>query len=274
MARSVLNKRLLKPRPIAGLRRIGSPHDGGYVIPDGLISRTRVLLSLGISDDWSFESAFQKVQPSVRVVGVDGSVGYGHFFIKGLCSWFKVLFYLSILNADRLRKHAARLAVSRDFFRFFKGNNSFLKKWVGRDCGERSISLTRLLEEHGAEGSPPGLFLKIDIEGSEYEVLDQLLPLSDRVLGVVVEFHRLGSRIDQFNSLLERVCGKFTVVHAHGNNYAPYLEEHAFPDTVEATFVNASLMTELAPGPERPGPIYGLDAPNDPARADHPLKFD
>lgn len=251
--------------------RIGAPHDGGYVVPSALLPRTRVLLSLGVSTDWSFESGFRAAAPQVRIVAVDGSVGGSYFLRAAIRSWFKVLFHLIALDTKKVVRHAGRLRTARDFFRFFRGENRFLRLWVAAEPGPGRTTLTRLIEEHGG-GSELGVFLKVDIEGAEYEVLDQVIPLADRVLALAVEFHRIGERIEAFRGLVEQLSGEFALVHLHGNNFVPYLPEHDFPGAVEMTFVNRRILAELPGGAPRTLPIYGLDAPNDPSRPDHPLR--
>ena len=42
----------------SNLLRIGRPYDGGYTITVNDIKKTGHLISLGIGDDWSFESEF------------------------------------------------------------------------------------------------------------------------------------------------------------------------------------------------------------------------
>ena len=42
------------------LKRLGSSTDGGYLVPLECIKNTKILLSFGLNDDWSFEENFKK----------------------------------------------------------------------------------------------------------------------------------------------------------------------------------------------------------------------
>ena len=55
----MLNKKL-KPINSDSLVRIGNKYDGGYVVPLEIIKISKILLSAGLSDDWTFESQFKK----------------------------------------------------------------------------------------------------------------------------------------------------------------------------------------------------------------------
>ena len=61
-----VDRRRLHPRVRHDLVRLGLPRDGGYVVPAEAIASTRVLLSLGMKEDWSFELAFVSANPAIR----------------------------------------------------------------------------------------------------------------------------------------------------------------------------------------------------------------
>ncbi|HON62033.1 MAG TPA: hypothetical protein PK314_09185, partial [Deltaproteobacteria bacterium] len=63
----MLNKRVLRPIEYPYLIRLGNNKDGGYVVPEPQVYSSSYLISLGISDDWSFEQAFLKKNPRVRL---------------------------------------------------------------------------------------------------------------------------------------------------------------------------------------------------------------
>ena len=41
------------------------------------------------------------------------------------------------------------------------------------------------------------IFFKIDIEGSEYELLDSILLMQDNIVGLAIEFHDLNKNLDK-----------------------------------------------------------------------------
>ena len=56
----MIETKVLRPIQWDNLIRIGKDNDGGYVIPYEIISKTDVLLSYGVKNDWSFEKDFYK----------------------------------------------------------------------------------------------------------------------------------------------------------------------------------------------------------------------
>ena len=63
-----------KPINIDDLIRLGRPEDGGYVISGRCVEQSRVLVSFGISEDWSFDEAFLCANRRTTGIGIDGSV--------------------------------------------------------------------------------------------------------------------------------------------------------------------------------------------------------
>ena len=48
-------------------------------------------------------------------------------------------------------------------------------------------------------------FLKLDNEGSEYQILDQILALKDKLTGVAIEFHSVPENIDIINKFISEI---------------------------------------------------------------------
>jgi acyl carrier protein len=83
----------------------------------------------------------------------------------------------------------------------------------------------------------------MDIEGSEYDVLPAILADADRITGLVIEFHEVGSRWAHFRTVLEALSGPFAVVHVHGNNWGPLVPGTTVPDVLEVRLLHRRLMT-------------------------------
>ena len=62
------------------------------------------------------------------------------------------------------------------------------------------------------------IFLKIDIEGGEYRILDDLLLNQKKIIGLVIEFHDCDLHIEKILKFLRSF--NLTLVHIHGNNFA------------------------------------------------------
>jgi hypothetical protein len=121
-------------------------------------------------------------------------------------------------------------------------------------------------------GRKSGLFLKMDVEGGEYELLPAVLTIAEqepnRFSGLCVEFHDMTNREEEFHDILRRMQQTFSIVHLHANNAVALTND--FVDVLEISF-------DRKAGKEstqvRRLPIPGLDFPNNPELPDLTLVF-
>ena len=150
----------LEPTFCDDIIRLGRKNDGGYLVSESDVTASDKLLSFGIYDDWSFEENFAKIN-DVPIVAFDASSGLKLLLKKArrrLAS-FKLLKALYFLGR----------AIS--FTTFFTNKRIFISKFVGLDLPPIHISMEKLLEDWDSEK----LFLKMDIEGSEYRCLEAII---------------------------------------------------------------------------------------------------
>ena len=114
-----------------------------------------------------------------------------------------------------------------------------------------------------------GCFLKIDIEGSEYEILDQVIEKHDVISAIAIEFHRVPKE-SNFDTLLDRLLESFDITHVHANS-AGGMDESGFPNLLEITFVNKQIFS----GTKHVGDTYRHenDMPNLPGVEDYLISF-
>jgi hypothetical protein len=120
------------------------------------------LLGFGIYDDWSFEKNFT-LYVDVPVVAFDASVGQ-NFFLKKL--------RVSLCRDSRKSIHW--FCVWVDYVRYFKGSNKYIKKFIGKDEKHHHVSINTIAKEI-VPTNVENIFLKIDIEGSKYQILTNSL---------------------------------------------------------------------------------------------------
>lgn len=108
---------------------------------------------------------------------------------------------------------------------------------------------------------------KFDIEGGEYEFIDNIDPsLLNNVKMIVMELHWLNYKKYDALRLLEYINKYFTLFHIHGNNYSNFytsIGDYKIPHVVEMTFVNNGLILSKEI-PSLSFPICGTDYPNNP----------
>ncbi|QTL36944.1 hypothetical protein [Pseudoalteromonas viridis] len=106
---------------------------------------------------------------------------------------------------------------------------------------------------------------------AEYQIRTQRT--AERINVVAAEFHHLDTHTEHFNQFIAAMSERFHVVHIHGNNYGRYVDTIDFPETVEITFINKTLMPDARPSPHS-YPVAGLDFPNNPKKPDYSLAFE
>jgi hypothetical protein len=275
----------LRPVDLDDLVRLGAAHDGGYVISARCLRATSLLVSFGISDDWSFERAFLEHNPSARLVGVDGSVSASIFartaareLRTALGAALRGKRSEALAGAGRARRG---LSLSRDFAGFFRGRTrAFVNKFVvsETESGSPSSTTWRRLRrecrvETAASSSPLGFFLKMDIEGAEYAVLPEMIADLSAANGIAIECHDCGSKWGRLTELLARLSADFVVAHVHGNNWAGLIPGTTTPQVLEISLINRRMVADVIGPSTARYPRVGLDAPNREGRPDFTLDF-
>ena len=89
------------------------------------------------------------------------------------------------------------------------------------------------LNEIFSKNSYENIFLKIDIEGSEYRILDQIILHQNKINGFVIEFHSCDLHFDRIEKFINNF--DLDLVHIHINNYSN-INQLSNPDVIELTF--------------------------------------
>ena len=142
------------------------------------------------------------------------------------------------------------------YLRFFSGN---VKHYQQRIHNRKDLVLDATIEEVFARTNSEKLFIKMDIEGSEYRVIGDLLNYSSRILGMVIEFHDTDPLRETFVSCVKKLLKKYEIAHIHGNNFGPISIDNV-PESMEITFIRKEFV--LYSGRRAKLPIPDVDRPN------------
>ena len=240
----------LKPNFCDDIIRLGRKNDGGYLVSKSDIIASDTLLSFGIYDDWSFEEHFANIN-DVPIMAFDASSGLKLLLKKArrrLASFklFKALFFVGRAFS---------------FTTFFSDKRIFISKFVGLDLPPMHISMEKVFENWASKN----LFLKMDIEGSEYRCLEAIIKNQEKICGLAIEFHDVDLHLDKISYFINDL--KLSLIHVHANNSSP-VTPLGIPLVLELTFSrNCKCSSE-----ERSLP-HKLDAPNDPRKPEILLSF-
>ena len=232
-----------KPRGEFNLLRIGGDNDGGYLVELNSIKQSQDLISMGIGKNWRFEEDFlQHAAMSIGISAYDHSVR-GFFWPK-----FFIKFFLSVL-IGQFRAPFNAIKKYKKFKRFFRENARLYYDKIG--TGESCTNLWKEIDWTGSRD----IFLKIDIEGHEYEILDEITEYSILLTGLVIEFHNISDYLDEIKNFIDSF--ELKLVHVHPNNNR--IGENGDPRAIEMTFAREP--EKLSETPILPHPLDQLNVP-------------
>ncbi|GHV65355.1 hypothetical protein FACS1894199_05820 [Bacteroidia bacterium] len=277
MQKKMYDLKKLCPLHLEDLTRVGRDADGGYVLSNRQIEKTKILLSFGINTDWTFEESFVERchHKPVRLYAFDASVSLPKFKALKQQYFVNTIVHFLLGNIPQAKKNRNRWNSYRqavkDFTRFFQPSlhHFFIPKFVGREDDGTYTRLDTVLTSL-YEVEDLSVFIKMDIESWEYRTLPQLEPFFDKINGVVVEFHELDIVAERFEEMIDLFSTHFDIAHVHANNTGGVYTTQ--PVLLEVTFIN-KVLTGGAPFSSRTYPIEGLDFPNKPEKSDIQLVF-
>jgi hypothetical protein len=252
----------LRPVTCESLVRIGSRNDGGYVVPLEGVRAAGALVSFGLSHDWTFERDFKNRNPGAIIHCYDHTVSLRTAFQYSVGQLARSVLQF---RASALRKVFTWI----DYQRFFRADRIHFRQRVWRDNQNNSATIKDVFSRLPAECL---VFVKMDIEGDEYRVLDDLLQHSGSIVAMAIEFHDVDTVPNLFSSFIDKIKRDFYVVHIHGNNLggiAPF----NFPNAPEVTFFNKRFFKSVPLPSQLKYPVPGLDHPNHPRFPDFTFEF-
>lgn len=246
----------LRPTCIHNNLRLGSNHDGGYEINIAAVKNSDFLLSFGLSENWTFEEDFLRINP-VPLHVYDHTVTRVWLIKNLVTNCIKLL-----VGKSRIKKLRVSLRALFTYDFFFRKNQvtHHLKKIVGESMNSSEVNFLDTLEKTSSNS----IFLKIDIEGSEYRILDQILESKDRLAALAIEFHDLDLLSNYFLNFINEIKNEFQINSININNYAAFPPTN-FPEVLEICMSKCSeeglhqlnSKTEFLSTPNNDlGPIY------------------
>jgi hypothetical protein len=206
------------------------------------------IVRLGKDYDGGYLVNYEDVLKSTRLIsfGIGNDVSFEEDFVK--------------INDCRVDAYDGTIDHCAEFFS--SPNKNLYIANIGHSSGNKRLS--EILTEEDRN-----VFLKCDIDGAEYEILDELIEHSHKFSGIAIEFHQV-YEYTLFN-LLSNFIAKtnLKLIHTHLNNNS-YIEipNGYIPDCVELSFTssnNISLSSISLP--------HKLDMPNMSSRDDFRILF-
>ena len=232
------------------LTRLGPQRDGGYIIDKRIINKIDYIITCGLSDDWNFEKNFIKLNKKTIVLAYDHTVNLSFWknrFIKDLINFF-LLKKLSIWKIINILKYF-------DYLSFFGQKHKHFKLKVGnKNRKNKIINIQNIIK------NKKNILLKVDIEGGEYEILDDIKFYSKRINCLIIEFHEIKKNLKKIYNFVDKIKD-LKSIHIHGNNINK-LDKYGYPYAIEITFINIKRLKYEKKINSKKYPISGLDFPS------------
>lgn len=204
--------KFMAPVVVPDLIRLGRDHDGGYVISASSMMCAQGMLSLGVNDDWSFDQHWLKFKPDDRVHAYDGTI-----------------------SPSRMDP-----ALRNQYQAFFGNDAEHVPVNIASTPGLGQSSFDDAMLRMNRDA----VFIKMDIEGGEWQLTDCIMAHAAQITGLVVEFHNTARLRELFCATVKRYQECFHVVHIHPNTSCSYADD-GFPTVVEFSFVRHDLVHNI-----------------------------
>tara|TARA_Y100000389_G_scaffold162487_1_gene165291 strand:- start:175 stop:924 length:750 start_codon:yes stop_codon:yes gene_type:complete len=240
------------PKKVNNLIRLGNKLDGGYIFNKKSLLKCKYCLSFGLGDNFTFESDLKKINPKIKIEVYDHTVDY-KFWIKHFFYW--------LWKSIRFRKYLNFLNFVKYIYFFYIKENIHLKKKVGSSQN----TLSKILER--SKFDPLYTLLKIDIDGDEYKIINEIKNYN--FFGLIIEFENLNKNFKKVEKFIYN-NKNLELIHIHGNNFSSVIDH--IPDSIELSFVNKNFV-DVRKKNHKKYPIKNLDYPNDIMKKDIELIF-
>ena len=242
------------------LIRIGPKLDGGYVIDKRSIQQTNTIITCGLNDDWEFEKSFLKNNKNSKIFAYDHTVTKEFW----LSRFKKDIVSLLLLKKLKIRKI---LDVFKyiDYRLFFRDNKKhFEKKIVFKKKSNEETTIPRIINNHNK------VVLKVDIEGDEYKILNDIKKNSKRIFFLLIEFHDVHKNLIKIRNFITK--SDLKIIHIHANNYGG-IDKKGIPKVIELSMLNSKKIKINKILSKRKYPIIDLDYKNFKRREDIKIEF-
>jgi hypothetical protein len=202
--------------------RLGDGADGGYIIPASILDKADALLSMGLGENWTFDENWRQLKPNDPVHMYDGTVTKA-----------------SLPEIPWQWPNRKLGELYEKFFNCTPGVKHYVEM-IGN--GRTDTNLETCINRLGSKN----IFLKMDIEGGEYTLINDLIRLKDNIVCMATEMHGVNTNRPLFQAAVQKICTEYVIIHVHGNVGVPPWGVEGLTDALEITFLRKDLCDSRA----------------------------
>ena len=184
--------------------------DGGYIIDKTTLDKVNHLVSFGMANEFSFETDFLNYQKSNKIQIYDHTVNHKNYLLKIL----KVFRRLITLRRN-VKQFINEICDYYNYIKFiYNINVKFLSlKITNKKYNDNEISFSSIISD--IDNSVENIGLKIDIEGDEYKLIDDICNKHKKINFLIIEFHKIDQNKDLFLQSTKRNSILFSPAQWH-----------------------------------------------------------
>src|SRR3954447_18407289 len=155
----MIDLKIFHPYKVVGLKRVGSKNDGGYVIHFPSLQYVECLISYGVGYDVRFEKEFNAIT-NVPIYAFDPTMK-------------KLDFLVEKIRNGRYYATVKQLTMLSKWMVMEKNLSRHQIKFIQEGLSNKNTKLFKTFDYHleRYDLRKKKIFLKVDIEGAEYDVL-------------------------------------------------------------------------------------------------------
>ena len=112
--------------------------------------------------------------------------------------------------------------------------------------------------------------LKVDIEGDEYKVLNDIKKNSKKISFLIIELHDIHKNLGRIRNFIKK--SDLKIIHIHANNYGG-IDKNKNPKVIELSMINSKKFKINKILSKRRYPVISLDYKNFKRRDDIKIEF-
>jgi hypothetical protein len=210
----------LRPLNVPNLTRVGKFKDGGYVVPLEYLEKLTTFVNFGVGEDFDFEIELRRKYGVINIQSYDSLVSIKYFlihFLKGLIKFF--------IFRSNVHVVFQRFILLSKFFYFYS---------LLRNINFHKVKIVKSNAETILSDLPQDSALKVDIEGSEYLILDTICENKSNLTFLIIEFHSIQLNQSVILDFVKKLGSEFFIAHLSINNRNSEID--LLPQTIEVTF--------------------------------------
>ena len=248
------------------LERVGVHRDGGYAVNPRALRGAKSCVAIGLGMDWSFERDLYSRYGISEIVVFDGTVSLTTYLKRAAG-----VFWQMVLFKEKPRAFAfAMIRQVLGYLSFFHGVAKHQKKMVvSKPLKKNEVDIAEIFKNVSDSKS---MITKIDIEGGEYQLIEELVSSSAfrASLTIVMEWHDTYVKRDDFLRFVNEMSSTHFLVHIVGNSGSGVAPD-GLPEVLEITWQRKDL--ESLSERVKKLPIEGVDFAHAENRPLYDLEF-